>query len=77
MDLSAVIGVPDPKWVKAVKAFVIRKSGSTLDSKTLISHCKGRIASYKCPKTVDFVSELPRLPTGKLDKPGLRARYRK
>ena len=74
---AAVIGVADPKFFEAVKAVVIRKSGSTLDSKTLISHCKGRIASYKCPKTVDFVSELPRLPTGKLDKPGLRARHRK
>ena len=59
-----------------MKAVVIRKHGSTLDSDTLIAHCKGRIASYKCPKSVDFVFELPRLPTGKLDKPGLRARYR-
>jgi len=73
---AAVIGVPDPKWVEAVMAVVLRKSGSTLDSATLIAHCKSRIASYKCPKSVDFVFELPRLPTGKLDKPALRARYR-
>jgi acyl-CoA synthetase (AMP-forming)/AMP-acid ligase II len=39
--------------------------------------CGGRRLSHaQCPKSVDFVSELPRLPTGKLDKPGLRAGYR-
>ena len=49
---------------------------SLLDAEALILHCRGQIAGYKCPKSVDFVSELPRLPTGKLDKPVLRARYR-
>jgi len=47
-----------------------------LDAETLIAFCKTRIAHYKCPKSVDFVAELPRLPTGKLNKPALRARYR-
>ena len=72
----AVIGVADPKWVEVVKAIVVRKNGSALTEQTLIEHCRTRIARYKCPRSIDFVDELPRLTTGKLDKPTLRARYR-
>ena len=73
---AAVIGVPDPKWVESVKAVVMLQPGANLDAEGVIAHCKSLLASYKCPKTVDFVAQMPRLPTGKLDKPGLRARYR-
>jgi acyl-CoA synthetase (AMP-forming)/AMP-acid ligase II len=73
---AAVIGVPHPKWVEAVKAVVCLKAGHTLSEEELIAHCKSRIASYKSPKSIEFVSELPRLATGKVDKPALRARYR-
>jgi acyl-CoA synthetase (AMP-forming)/AMP-acid ligase II len=73
---AAVIGVPDAKWVEAVKAVVVLKSGTTPDEAALIAHCKSLLASYKCPKSVDFADELPRLPTGKLNKPMLRERYR-
>jgi acyl-CoA synthetase (AMP-forming)/AMP-acid ligase II len=72
----AVIGVPDPKWVESVKALVVLRAGAALEAAALIAHCKTRIASYKCPKSIDFVAELPRLPTGKVDKPTLRSRYR-
>ena len=72
----AVIGVPDSKWVEAVKAVVTLKAGRQLGELDLIAHCKARIASYKCPRSIDFVNELPRLATGKLDKPALRKRYR-
>ena len=72
----AVIGVPDPKWVEVVKAIVVLKSGSGLTETTLIEHCRERIARYKSPRSIEFVDELPRLATGKLDKPTLRARYR-
>jgi acyl-CoA synthetase (AMP-forming)/AMP-acid ligase II len=72
----AVIGVPDPKWVEVVKAVVVRRDGGTLTEQVLIEHCRTLIARYKCPRSVDFVDELPRLATGKLDKPTLRARYR-
>ena len=72
----AVIGVPDPKWVEAVKAVVVLKPGAALDGDALIEHCRTLIARYKCPRSVDFIAELPRLATGKIDKPTLRARYR-
>jgi acyl-CoA synthetase (AMP-forming)/AMP-acid ligase II len=72
----AVIGVPDAKWVEAVKAVVVRRAGGTVTEQLLIEHCRTLIARYKCPRSVDFVEELPRLATGKLDKPMLRARYR-
>ena len=50
--------------------------GTTLDEATLIEHCRARIARYKCPRAVTYVDELPRLATGKIDKPSLRARFR-
>jgi acyl-CoA synthetase (AMP-forming)/AMP-acid ligase II len=73
---AAVIGVPHPKWVEAVKAVVVLRKGAALTEAQLIAHCKTQIAGYKCPKSVEFVSELPRMATGKLDKPALRARHR-
>jgi acyl-CoA synthetase (AMP-forming)/AMP-acid ligase II len=72
----AVIGVPDPKWVETVKGVVCLKSEPGVNEAELIAWCKSRIASYKCPKSIEFVTELPRLATGKIDKPALRARFR-
>ncbi|MFL6606443.1 MAG: class I adenylate-forming enzyme family protein [Steroidobacteraceae bacterium] len=73
---AAVVGVPDPKWVETVKGIVCLRSDQRVTEAELIAYCKTRIASYKCPKSIEFVSELPRLGTGKIDKPGLRARFR-
>jgi acyl-CoA synthetase (AMP-forming)/AMP-acid ligase II len=73
----AVIGVAHPKWVEVVKAVVVLRPRAKLTESELIAHCKQLIASYKCPKSIDFIAELPRLATGKLNKPELRARYAK
>jgi len=74
---AAVIGVPDDEWGEQVKAVVELVDGvdpSDEVAEELIAHCRGHLAGYKCPRTVDF-DQLPRTDGGKLYKRVLRDRY--
>ena len=69
----AVIGVPDPRWGEAVKAIIIPRE--EVEAAELIAWCRERLAAYKVPKSVDFVEAFPLVPSGKVSKKDLRARY--
>jgi fatty-acyl-CoA synthase len=71
----AVIGIPSEKWGETVKALVVLKQGAEATEQELIDHCRGRLAHYKCPTSVEFRDVLDRTATGKLQKFLLREPY--
>jgi long-chain acyl-CoA synthetase len=71
----AAIGVPSERWGETVKAIVVKAPGADPTPEQLIAWTKERLASYKCPTSVDFVDALPRNPSGKILKRELRAPY--
>lgn len=71
----AVIGVPDAYWVERVHAVVVLKAGESVTDKALKDFCKQNMASYKAPKSFDFVGSLPKSPQGKILKRELRKQH--
>ena len=74
---AAVIGVYDEEWGEAVMAVIVSLPGEKLSAQEVIDYCRGKIASYKKPRYVEFVEALPRNPTGKVLKTTLREKYGK
>jgi acyl-CoA synthetase (AMP-forming)/AMP-acid ligase II len=68
----AVVGRPDPAWGEAVHAVIIPRDGSQPSPSEIIAWCRDRLAHFKCPKSVEFVTSLPRTTTGKVLKRELR-----
>jgi len=71
---SAVIAVPDSLWGESVKAFVVTKEGECVTEREIVSFCQANLASYKKPKFVEFVKDLPKNSMGKVLKHLLRER---
>ena len=71
----AVIGTPHERWIEAITAVVVRREGEGASEEELLAHVRGQLASFKLPKAVHFVDELPKNPSGKLLKRELRERY--
>jgi acyl-CoA synthetase (AMP-forming)/AMP-acid ligase II len=77
VDEVAVIGVPNEEMGEEVKAVVVVRGTAPSPelARELMEYCRASIAHFKCPRSVDFVDELPRLPNGKLLKRQIRERY--
>ncbi len=71
----AVIPVPDARWGEAPKALVVLKPDAKANEKELLEFCRGRLAHYKCPRSVEFMEALPKTGTGKILKKELRKKY--
>jgi malonyl-CoA/methylmalonyl-CoA synthetase len=72
---SAVFGVPHADFGEAVVAAVVLAAGATLTEQAVIGHVKAKLANFKVPKRVVFLTELPRNAMGKVLKADLRAKY--
>ncbi len=74
---AAIIGVPDAKWIEAVKAFVVLKPETELSEEELLRRCRELLSRYKVPKSVEFVEDLPKSAAGKILKTALREQVAK
>ncbi len=65
---NAVVGVPHDKWGEVGRAFVVLKPGANLDDEAILTHCRSQLATFKVPKQVRYLDELPHNATGKVLK---------
>jgi len=69
---TAVIGIPDDILGEAIRAFIVLKDGMTADANKVLLHCQTRLASFKIPQKLVFVSELPKTMSGKVKRHELK-----
>jgi fatty-acyl-CoA synthase len=71
-----IVGIPDEKWGEVGKAFVVLKPGERMNNGEVLEFLKGKVAKYKIPKYVEYVEELPKTASGKIQKFVLKERDR-
>jgi len=70
-----VFGVPDKKWGQVPKAIVARKKGMEINEEEIVEECKKELASYKKPKSIVIVDQLPKTGSGKIDRSLIKKKY--
>jgi long-chain acyl-CoA synthetase len=65
---AATVGIPDELYGEEVKSFVVMRDGQQATEAEILDFCRARLADFKCPKSVEFLDEIPKGPTGKLLK---------
>ena len=73
---AGIVGVPDEKWGEVGKAFIVIKPGETMSNGEIFEFLKGKVAKYKIPKYVEFIEELPKTASGKIQKFLLKERHK-
>lgn len=72
---ACVIPVPDAKWGEVPRALLVRKPNAQIEEQELLEFCRGKLSHYKCPRSVEFVDNLPKTATGKILKKDIRKKY--
>jgi acyl-CoA synthetase (AMP-forming)/AMP-acid ligase II len=75
VSMCAVIGIPDEQWGERVHAVVVLRPGQQINAEEITAFCRQRIAGYKCPRSVEFVAQIPLSAAGKMLKYALREPY--
>ena len=77
VELAATVGVPDAVYGEEVAAYIKVKEDSSLEKEDVITYCKERIASYKVPRMVFFVEDIPKGGNGKIQRLKLVEMFKK
>jgi len=73
---ATIVGLPHPRWIEAVTAFVVPKPGESITEEEIIQFCKQNLAGYKMPKKVVVLNEIPKNPSGKVLKKDIRNQFK-
>ena len=71
----AVVGQTSTKWGESAVAIVVLEEGEEITSKEIVEYCREKIAGYKVPRILELTHEIPRTPTGKIQKHMLKERF--